>query len=99
MIDTPDSVTLTMATDVLEHESQTIECISPVANPDRILTLYRSGTELAISLPGENVTHTVTVEREMNEDDVYCTATSSDESKLSYTITSNNEILNVTCKY
>ena len=75
-----------------------IECSSGSANPEPVLTVYKSGAKLGDSKIGRNATYQLRVQREMNREYLYCTITSSNENKLNYTLMSISKTVHVLCK-
>ena len=92
-------VNLTLDADVNEGVIITIQCTSTDAYPEPVLSLYKSGFQLGGSTTGLSITYDLNIQREMNEETIYCVATSSDVVKLDYTETSPETSLNVTCKF
>ena len=92
------SVTLLLEPDATEKDHRVIECTCSDASPDPRLTVYKAGQQLGGSTTGQNLTHNLIIDREMNGQSIHCEATSSDTDKLDYTEYSTVETLNVTCK-
>ena len=96
--DFPSQPTLSLSTNgASEADIINVKCSSGSANPEPVLTIYKSDVKLSNAKTGNKVTHQLQVDREMNGEDLYCQATSSNEQKLGYTFTSEPKTLNVLC--
>ena len=81
-----------------EGEIASISCSSSSANPDPVLRVYQGGVTLGPGVLGLTLEYNVTVTRQMNRDEVYCSAISSDPDILEYEVESTTKLLNVTCE-
>ena len=95
--DHPESVTMSVPLSNTEGQTITVQCTA-TANPSPTLQLYNNSKKLGPAVTTDFLNFTVNVIRVMNNNNLYCSATSSDPTKFDYTINSTRETLTVVCE-